>query len=185
MSNLCTEITLSTSPINHIDDGKTTKKKIRIEKSNLEKFNQLKKENGGLYNDINSKMKGSYEDIKSLYDIVNDEHTNDSQIDIVEDVEDVYGDKPAEIALCVLSAINCGEIKVLSDLEGVCENIVRSLDFVIEHQDSPVEAAKKMLKRRSIGVGLTNLAYYLAKNDARYDSKEALELVDELMEHIQ
>ena len=64
-------------------------------------------------------------------------------------------------------------------------NIVRSLDSVIEHQSYPVKASKKMLKRRSIGVGITNLAYYLAKNNVKYDDKDACKVVDELMESIQ
>lgn len=92
---------------------------------------------------------------------------------------------PGEIALCVLSAINVGEIKEFEELEGICENTVRALDFVVEHQDYPVKAARKMLKRRSLGIGITNLAYFLAKNGVNYDSPEALPLVDELMEHIQ
>jgi ribonucleoside-diphosphate reductase alpha chain len=43
----------------------------------------------------------------------------------------------------------------------------------------------KMLKRRSIGVGITNLAYYLAKSGVTYDDPEACNIVDELMENIQ
>jgi ribonucleoside-diphosphate reductase alpha chain len=91
----------------------------------------------------------------------------------------------AEIALCVLSAINLGEIKELSELEEITESAVRALDYVIEHQDYPVAAARKMLKRRSLGIGITNLAYYLAKNDLRYEDKEALKLIDQTMEYIQ
>jgi ribonucleoside-diphosphate reductase alpha chain len=64
-------------------------------------------------------------------------------------------------------------------------NIVRALDSVIESQIYPVGASMKMLKRRSIGVGITNLAYYLAKNGVTYDDKQACNLVDELMENIQ
>ena len=94
-------------------------------------------------------------------------------------------DTESEISLCVLSAINVGEIKKLSDLEGVCENAVRALDYVITHQDYPVKAAEKMYKRRSLGIGITNLAYYLAKNKCHYENREALPVVDELMEHIQ
>jgi len=90
----------------------------------------------------------------------------------------------AEIALCVLSAINVGAIK-LSELRDICMNIVRALDSVIEYQLYPVGASMKMLKRRSIGVGITNLAYYLAKNGVTYDDKEACNIVDELMEHVQ
>jgi ribonucleoside-diphosphate reductase alpha chain len=90
-----------------------------------------------------------------------------------------------EIALCVLSAINVGAVKSLDELEAVCDNVVRSLDFVIDEQEYPVKAAEKMLKRRSIGIGITNFAYYLAKKGVSYESPEAVELMDELMEHIQ
>ncbi len=94
-------------------------------------------------------------------------------------------DTDSEIALCVLSAINLGALRKLDDLKDICMNIVRALDSVIEHQMYPVSASRKMLKRRSIGVGITNLAYYLAKHGVSYEDKEALELVDELMEHVQ
>lgn len=91
----------------------------------------------------------------------------------------------AEIALCVLSAINLGEIKELSELEEITESAVRALDYVVEHQDYPVAAARKMLKRRSLGIGITNLAYYLAKNDLKYEDNGALKLIDQTMEYIQ
>lgn len=94
-------------------------------------------------------------------------------------------DEEGEVALCVLAALNAGEIKHLSDLESICENTVRGLDSVIDKQDYTVKAARKMLKRRSLGVGITNLAYYLAKNDVSYDDPQALDLVDEFMEHVQ
>lgn len=91
----------------------------------------------------------------------------------------------SEIALCVLSAINVGAIRKLTELKDICVNIVRSLDSVIEYQSYPIAASRKMLKRRSIGVGITNLAYYLAKNGVTYDDPKACDIVDELMEHIQ
>ena len=116
MSNLCQEINLPTTPLNHIDDGENSE---------------------------------------------------------------------AEIALCVLAALNVGAIKDFSELEAICENTVRMGDFVIENQDYPVAAARKMLKRRSLGIGITNLAYFLAKNNLSYDDAGAVDLVDELMEHIQ
>lgn len=91
----------------------------------------------------------------------------------------------SEIALCVLSAINVGAIKRLEDLKDTCMYIVRSLDYVIENQYYPVGASLKMKKRRSIGVGITNLAYYLAKHGVSYDDKRSCNIVDELMEHVQ
>jgi ribonucleoside-diphosphate reductase alpha chain len=99
----------------------------------------------------------------------------------IQHINDVDG----EIALCILAAINVGMIKNFGELESICENIIRGLDSVIEKQDYTVDAAKKMKKRRSLGVGITNLAYFLAKNDVSYDDSNALPLVDELMEHVQ
>ncbi len=89
-----------------------------------------------------------------------------------------------EIAICVLSAINLGSLKNLEEIEEITDLIVRSLDYIVGHQDYPVEPAKKMLKRRSLGIGVTNFAYYLAKNKVGYDSS-AYELVDRTFEYIQ
>ena len=94
-------------------------------------------------------------------------------------------DKPDEIALCVLAAHNLGTIKNNEELYKCSEYIVRILDFVVDHQDYPVNAALKMKKRRSLGVGVTNFAYWLAKNDLKYSDKESLVKVDEMFEHIQ
>jgi len=90
-----------------------------------------------------------------------------------------------EIALCVLSAINVGAISKLDQLEKLCENVITALDYVIENQLYPVSAALNMKKRRSIGVGITNFAYYLAKHGVSYEDKEALVVADELAEAIQ
>lgn len=94
-------------------------------------------------------------------------------------------DTPDEIALCVLAAHNLGTIKNNEELYKCSEYIVRILDFVVEFQDYPVNAALKMKKRRSLGVGVTNFAYWLAKNDLKYSDNSSLEKVDELFEHIQ
>jgi ribonucleoside-diphosphate reductase alpha chain len=110
-------------------------------------------------------------ELKSIYDI--DDKTETEHL------------SEGEIALCVLAAHNLGTIKNNEELYKASEYIVRLLDFVITHQDYPVNASKKMLKRRSIGVGITNFAYWLAKQDLKYTDKESLEKVDELFEHIQ
>lgn len=90
-----------------------------------------------------------------------------------------------EIALCTLAAFNLGNIKSFKELHKVAEYIVRILEYVVENQDYPINAAKKMLKRRSVGVGVTNFAYWLAKQGIKYSDKEALFYVDELFENIQ
>ena len=109
--------------------------------------------------------------IENIYDIDNKKETEQ------------YSD--AEIALCTLAAFNLGNIKSWSELHRVAEYIVRILEYVIENQDYPINAAKKMLKRRSVGVGVTNFAYWLAKQGVKYSDKEALFYVDELFENIQ
>ena len=100
-------------------------------------------------------------------------------------ISHIDSEEDGEIALCILSAINVGAIRKLNDLESISYNIVKSLDYIIDNQYYPVNASKKMLKRRSIGVGVTNLAYYLAKNGFSYEDKGAISLVDELAENIQ
>lgn len=109
--------------------------------------------------------------IESIYDIDNKPETEK--------------DSNGEIALCVLAAFNLGNIKSWTELHKVAEYIVRILEYVIENQDYPINAAKKMLKRRSIGVGVTNFAYWLARQGIKYSDKEALFYVDELFENIQ
>ena len=184
----CVEINLPTSPLNHIDDGKRDDKLIKIKVDKASLLDDFMKMNDDIY------VKGESNELLTktdLFKVLDYNKKKEGTIDnngnlyLKRSVERVYGDKPGEIALCVLSAINVGEVKELGDLESITENIVRALDFVITHQDYPLEGAKKMYKRRSVGIGITNLAYFLAKNDASYESQEALELVDELMEHIQ
>lgn len=86
-------------------------------------------------------------------------------------------DEDAEIATCTLSAINWGKIKEPKDFEKPCELAVRALDALLSYQDYPVLAAKESThKRRPLGVGIVNLAYWLAKNDLSYQNidKEGL-----------
>lgn len=186
MSNLCQEISLNTSPINHIDDGKNISRIIKVKSDKVDEYLEYLRYNDLYTNEGKSKVfEKTLSKQKELIKIVTSSDKEEGYEFFTENVEMVYGDKPAEIALCVLAAINLGEIKELGDLEDICEYTVRSLDFVVENQDYPVEAAKKMLKRRSLGVGITNLAYFLAKNDLSYEDPKSLVLIDEVMEHIQ
>ena len=95
-------------------------------------------------------------------------------------------DESGEIALCILSAINIGKIRDLSDLEGLCDLTVRSLDELIDFQRYPVRAAEIATKaRRSLGVGYIGLAHYLAKNGFAYGDEGAWQLVHDLSEAFQ
>jgi len=95
-------------------------------------------------------------------------------------------DPEGEIGICVLSAINVLEIKDDQDLIDTCDTIVRMLDEIIDYQEYFTKAAENFTrKRRSLGVGITNLAALLAKNNLKYMDTEAPNFVDTLMEKIQ
>ncbi len=91
-------------------------------------------------------------------------------------------DAEGEISLCTLSAINWGLINEPKDFEKYCDLAVRSLDELLDYQGYPVPAAKKgTLNRRPLGVGIINLAYFLAKRELKYD-ESAFKIVDEYAE---
>ena len=91
-------------------------------------------------------------------------------------------DSEGEISLCTLSAINWGLINEAKDFEKYCDLAVRSLDELLDYQGYPVPAAEKgTLNRRPLGVGIINLAYFLAKRELKYD-ESAFKIVDEYAE---
>ena len=95
-------------------------------------------------------------------------------------------DPNGEIGICILSALNLLELSTEKDIQKACRMAVRTLESVIDYQDYPVIAGENFTKnRRSLGIGITNLAGFLAKNKLKYGDKEALELVHETMEQIQ
>lgn len=95
-------------------------------------------------------------------------------------------DEEGEIALCTLSAFNLGALESLDELEGLADLVVRALDALLEYQDYPVKAALNATdKRRSLGVGVINYAYYLAKNGTSYTDDAALGLTHRTFEAIQ
>jgi ribonucleotide reductase alpha subunit len=94
-------------------------------------------------------------------------------------------DPNGEIALCILSSINVGLCKDPSDLEYLCDIAVRGLDELIDYQDYPIIAAEKTKKRRSLGIGFTGLAHYLAKQKVKYSDLEAAKVTHELAEALQ
>ena len=92
-------------------------------------------------------------------------------------------DELGRIALCTLSAINWGNVKTPTDFQRPCTLAVRGLDALLSYQNYPVRAAELATKEfRPLGVGIINLAYFLAKNDVSYSDPAALSLVDEYAE---
>ena len=95
-------------------------------------------------------------------------------------------DDQGEIGICILSALNLLELSNEKDIEDACRMAVRTLESIIDYQDYPVVAGENFTKnRRSLGIGITNLAGFLAKNKLMYDDPSALELIHETMEQIQ
>jgi ribonucleoside-diphosphate reductase alpha chain len=91
-------------------------------------------------------------------------------------------DEEGEIALCTLSAVNWGNVKKPEDFKKPCDLAVRGLDALLTYQNYPVKAAERStMKRRPLGVGIINLAYWLAKNETNY-SDPNLALIDEYAE---
>ncbi|MDI5445344.1 ribonucleoside-diphosphate reductase subunit alpha, partial [Salmonella enterica subsp. enterica serovar Anatum] len=95
-------------------------------------------------------------------------------------------DENGEIALCTLSAFNLGAIKTLDELEELAILAVRALDALLDYQDYPIPAAKRgAMGRRTLGIGVINFAYWLAKNGKRYSDGSANNLTHKTFEAIQ
>ena len=93
---------------------------------------------------------------------------------------------PGEIALCILSAVNVGQVRNDKELEDLCDLSVRGLEELIDYQEYPVRAAEIATKaRRSLGVGFIGLAHYLAKLGFKYGDQEAWDAVHTLSESFQ
>ena len=94
-------------------------------------------------------------------------------------------DPEGEISLCTLSAINWGNFKTPQDFEKACTLAVRGLDELLDYQKYPVIAAHlSTMKRRPLGVGIINFAYWMAKHNLTYQDidAEGLALIDEWAE---
>jgi ribonucleoside-diphosphate reductase alpha chain len=95
-------------------------------------------------------------------------------------------DEEGEIALCTLSAFNLGAIKSLDEFDELADLAVRALDCLLDYQDYPVPAALNATEgRRTLGIGVINFAYYLAKNGVKYSDHSANGLVHRTFEAIQ
>lgn len=100
----------------------------------------------------------------------------------LQSIDDVEG----EIALCTLSAFNLGEIRNLNELEGLADIAVRALDELLDYQSYPVKCAELgSYKRRTLGIGVINYAFWLARQGLTYSGREGNTATHELFEAIQ
>lgn len=87
-----------------------------------------------------------------------------------------------ELALCFLSSIVAGRVTP-EEYEDVAYYTVLTIDNVIETMQYPFKHNEITAKaRRSIGVGITNLAHYLASNFVTYSDPYGKKLIHELAE---
>lgn len=100
-------------------------------------------------------------------------------------IEDVTK-SDGEIAMCILSNINLGKIESIAELDTLTELLVRFLDELIDYQEYPVLSAEKSTKnRRSLGIGLSDVFNFLAKNGLFYDTVNGRTITHQYAERFQ
>lgn len=163
MSNLCVEINLTTVPMGTIRTEHYTIPAAALPKFMLDRHAEEKQV--------------AVKALRSTPLADQDGPFLNEEVD-VEVTEDA-----SRIALCTLSAVNWGNAKKPSDFERMCDLAVRGLDELLDHQEYPVRAARlHTMEYRPLGVGIINLAYFLAKNGVKYSDGSALPIVDEYAE---
>jgi len=90
-----------------------------------------------------------------------------------------------DIAICVLANVNQGKVGI-DELFEITELLVRLQTHIMVRQVHPMPQANAYVHQyRSIGIGLSNHAYWLASQGLRYGSKKTMVLHDEWMEYFQ
>ncbi|PIF03254.1 MAG: hypothetical protein CR987_00460 [Draconibacterium sp.] len=91
-----------------------------------------------------------------------------------------------EIAMCILSNINLGKIDSIEEIDELTELLVRFLDELIDYQEYPVKVAEKSTKnRRSLGIGISDVFNFLAKNNLKFYTDEGRAVIHEYTERFQ
>lgn len=87
-----------------------------------------------------------------------------------------------EIGSCILGGINHGYTKD-DDIEAVCDYLVNFLDYMIDYSDYLIpEVEYSAKKRRTLGIGHSDIFHYLAKNKKFYNTSEGRELIHNRIE---
>ncbi len=90
---------------------------------------------------------------------------------------------PGDSVVCNLASINIAKVNDDKTIEKVIPIVMKILDNVIDLNYYPMKEAELTAKKyRSVGLWFLWLAEYLAVNKIAYDSEEAREVVDKMME---
>jgi ribonucleoside-diphosphate reductase alpha chain len=154
-SNLCLEIALPTEVL-----GEYKTNTVTVEASELAELTKKITEEGGQIKLVDYNEQG--------------------------DFEVVYDEVTGRIQLCTLAAYNLGNYKTKEEMGRSLEILVRALNELLDYQDYPeIEAYLATMEHRPLGIGLSNAAYFFAKNDVHYGDDACLELWDETIEAFQ
>ena len=103
-------------------------------------------------------------------------------LDRVYNPEDKTYKQEGLIALCNLGGVNWGSISKPEDFEEYVYVGLRALDNLLSFQSHPFPAAEEHNRLfRPLGIGITGLAYWVAKNDLTYSN--CYEELDKWMQH--
>ncbi len=96
-----------------------------------------------------------------------------------------YDDESGRIALCTLASFNLTAFDEPTEMEDVAFVLVSALDMLLEYQDYPARQARLAVQEyRPLGIGVVNVAHFLARNFTGYGSPAGLQLIDEWMAHL-
>lgn len=123
-----------------------------------------------------------------VYDIqVQDNHNffasnlNSHNCEIFQPAKPLDSENP-EIGVCILSNMNLGYSKY-EDIPEIAEVLVNFLDNLIDIEDFSIKEAEYAAKnRRALGIGISNLFGFLAKNKLFYNTKDAHKEIFKIME---
>ena len=87
------------------------------------------------------------------------------------------------VGLCFLLALDVGKIQDDAEYKLNAFYSCRALDNIITNMFYPFESLRSVGEGyRSIGVGITNLAYYMARNNVMYDTSDGRNVIHNLAE---
>lgn len=88
-----------------------------------------------------------------------------------------------EVALCFLGAMVVGNIESDSEYEEAAYQLCKFIDNTIDNAVYPFKSIEfTAKKRRSIGVGMTDVAHWMAKHGYKYDTEEGRNAIHRLAE---